>query len=61
MKQTKTFCDICGKELTDTGFSLKLTLSRMGYSSRMDQDIKDICGSCTKKISEFVDTLKNER
>lgn len=58
MKETKTFCDICKKEFTDTGFTIDLSLDRLGYMSSMDCKYKDVCGSCANKISIFIKTLE---
>lgn len=62
MKQTKTFCDICKKEIVnDWPYKLLLEFNRYGFSSsEVDQKHEDLCHTCAEKISKFVDSLKRE-
>lgn len=61
MKETKTYCDICKKEFTESGFIFTLALDRQCYKSSLDRKFEDVCGECTVKISKFIDELiKND-
>jgi len=62
MKETKTYCDICKNEFTESSFTLVLALDRYTFCSSLDRKFEDVCGPCTTKIAEFIDEfVKDER
>jgi len=73
MKVTETFCDICGKGLTDEEcYRIKAHLIDIGMTMKKkhlflkfqignnDPEIPDICKSCGMAIVEFVKEWKKQ-
>ena len=61
---TKTFCDVCGKELTSLEELNVYCVSivrqhKMGYAT-LTRKYPEVCEDCTKKIVKFIDDLEAE-
>lgn len=61
---TKTFCDVCGKELTSLEYInvYKVSIIRqhnMGYAP-FTKNYPEVCDDCTKKIAKFIDNIRVE-
>ena len=60
----KTFCDICGKELTALEEMNVYCVSiirqhKMGYAP-FTRNCPEVCEDCTKKIAKFIDDIRVE-
>lgn len=61
---TKTFCDVCGKELTSLEELNVYCVSivrqhKMGYVP-LTKKYPEVCEDCTKKIAKFIDDISVE-
>lgn len=60
----KTFCDVCGKELTALEEMNVYCVSiirqhKMGYAP-FTRNYPEVCEDCTKKIAKFIDNIRVE-
>ena len=53
MKIAKTYCDICGKEIKDSSYTLSQVFNRLGYTTSFTLDFQDVCEKCAEKIHNF--------
>lgn len=61
---TKTFCDVCGKELTSreelNAYCVSIVRQHiMGYAP-LTRNYPEVCEDCTKKIVKFIYDLEAE-
>lgn len=61
---TKTFCDVCGKELTTlesmTAYSVSIiSNNRMGRIP-WTRKCPEVCEDCAEKIANIIDALKEK-
>ena len=61
MKDTKYYCDCCGKETEYIDMNYIKFYKKHKYDSDYDtraKDSKDVCPECEKAIKQFMKTLK---
>lgn len=59
---TKTFCDICGKELSTfeqiSTYNVAITCKNRTLHNPLARSYPEVCEDCTEKIANIIDTLK---
>lgn len=62
---TKTFCDVCGKELTVleqmSAYNVAITSKNRTLRTPWIKVCPEVCKDCTEKIVEFINTLKEDK
>lgn len=60
----KTFCDVCGKELTAlesiTAYSVSIISNNRIGRIPWARKYSEVCEGCTEKISNFINSLKEK-
>ena len=59
MKITKTYCDICKKEMKESAYSFEIKLQRQGYRGEENIEIEEMCSVCLDRaeLSTFTSAL----
>lgn len=62
---TKTFCDICGKELSAleqmSAYNVAITSKNRTLRTPWVKVCPEICKDCAEKIANIIDTLKEDK
>ena len=61
---TKTFCDVCGKELisleTVSAYSVSITIKNRMCHAPSTKNYTEVCEDYSKKIAKFIDDIRIE-
>lgn len=61
---TKTFCDVCGKELTAleevNAYCISIVRQHKMCYAPLTRKYSEVCEDCTKKIAKFIDNIEAE-
>ena len=61
---TKTFCDVCGKELTPLGqinaYIISITSKNRMCRAPHTRNYPEVCEDCAEKIANIIDALKEK-
>ena len=62
---TKTFCDVCGKELSAleqmSAYNVAITSKNRTFHTPWVRLYSEVCKDCAGKIANIIDTLKEEK
>lgn len=62
---TKTFCDICGKELFAleqiNSYNVTITSKNITFRTPWVRVYPEVCKDCAEKIANIIDTLKENK
>ena len=62
---TKTFCDVCGKELSAleqmSAYNVAITSKNRTFHTPWVRLYSEVCKDCAEKIANIIDTLKEEK
>lgn len=65
VKMTKTFCDICGKELSAleqmNSYNVAITSKNRTLRTPWVRVCPEVCKDCTEKIVDFINLLKENK
>lgn len=61
---TKTFCDVCGKELSAleqvNAYNITITSKNRMLRALWTKDCPEVCEDCAKGIANIIDALKEK-
>lgn len=61
---TKTFCDVCGKELSAleqmNSYNVAITSKDITFRTPWVRLYSEVCEDCAEKIVDFINTLKEK-
>lgn len=62
---TKTFCDICGKELSAleqmSTYNVAITSKNRTFRTPWVNLYSEVCEDCAEKIANIIDTLEEDK
>lgn len=62
---TKTFCDVCGKELSAleqmNSYNVAITSKNRTFHTPWVRVCPEVCKGCAEKIANIIDTLKEDK
>lgn len=56
---TKTFCDVCGKEMNARTMRMSWSIGTYKHSGFIDKAYSCVCNKCYNKIMTFINDLQN--
>lgn len=56
---TKTFCDVCGKEMNARTMCMSWNIMTKKHSGFIDKVYSCVCNECYNKIITFINDLQN--